>query len=349
MRAVLECMNRATRISYGFVLGLLALVAAMHMTVPLITVLFAFFAMNQLSFGHRWLGLVLFAVVLAAVVSGLWFFTGQALVALPKIANESIPRVIDYATARGLQLPFTDMGSLKEMVIGKVQEQLGEMSQIAGITKYLRAAAVEAVSVIIGIVVAISLFLTRKLDLGSHPGAEEGNLYAATGQAIVERFTTFYQSFATVMGAQIVISAINTALTTVFLVWNHYPHLGVVVVLTFLLGLLPILGNLLSNTLIISIGLTLSERTAILALVFLVVIHKLEYFLNSKIIGDRIRNPMWLTLLGLVIGERLMGIPGMILAPVVLHYIKVEMSRVKAEKVRGYGALSSSSAARPAA
>lgn len=335
-------MNRATRISYGFVLGLLALVAAMHMTVPLITVLFAFFAMNQLSFGHRWLGLVLFSVVMAGVVSGLWFFTGQALVALPKIANESIPRVIDYATARGLQLPFTDMGSLKEMVIGKVQEQLGEMSQIAGITKYLRAAAVEAVSVIIGIVVAISLFLTRKLDLGSHPGAEEGNLYAATGQAIVERFTTFYHSFATVMGAQIVISAINTALTTVFLAWNHYPHLGVVVVLTFLLGLLPILGNLLSNTLIIGIGLTLSERTAVLALVFLVVIHKLEYFLNSKIIGDRIRNPMWLTLLGLVIGERLMGIPGMILAPVVLHYIKVEMSRVKAEKVRGHGTLAAS-------
>lgn len=330
-------MNRATRISYGFVLGLLALVAAMHMTVPLITVLFAFFAMNQLSFGRRWLGLVLFSVAMAGVVSGLWFFTGQALVALPKIASESIPRVIDYATARGLQLPFTDMGSLKEMVIGKVQEQLGEMSQIAGITKYLRAAAVEAVSVIIGVVVAISLFLTRKLDLGSHPGAEEGNLYAATGQAIVERFTTFYQSFATVMGAQIVISAINTALTTVFLAWNHYPHLGVVVVLTFVLGLLPILGNLLSNTLIIGIGLTLSERTAVLALVFLVVIHKLEYFLNSKIIGDRIRNPMWLTLLGLVIGERLMGIPGMILAPVVLHYIKVEMSRVKAEKVRGHG------------
>ena len=340
-------MNRATRISYGFVLGLLALVAAMHMTVPLITVLFAFFAMHQLSFGRRWLGLVLFAVVLSGVVSGLWFFTGQALVALPKIAKESIPRVIDYATSRGFQLPFTDMGSLREMVLTKVQDQLGEMSQIAGITKYLRTAAVEAVSVIIGVVVAISLFLTRKLDLGSHPGAEEGNLYAATGQAIVERFTTFYHSFATVMGAQIVISAINTALTTVFLAWNHYPHLGVVVVLTFLLGLLPILGNLLSNTLIIGVGFTISEKTALLALLFLVVIHKLEYFLNSKIIGDRIRNPMWLTLLGLVIGERLMGIPGMILAPVVLHYIKVEMSRVKAEKVRGNGTLAS--APRPAA
>ena len=60
---------------------------------------------------------------------------------------------------------------------------------------------------------------------------------------------------------------------------------------------------------------------------FLVVLHKLEYFLNSKVIGDRIKNPMWLTLLGLIIGETLMGIPGMILAPVVLHYIKVEASK----------------------
>jgi len=38
---------------------------------------------------------------------------------------------------------------------------------------------------------------------------------------------------------------------------------------------------------------------------------------------------MWLTLLGLIVGEKLMGIPGMILAPVVLHYIKVEASQSK--------------------
>jgi predicted PurR-regulated permease PerM len=60
-----------------------------------------------------------------------------------------------------------------------------------------------------------------------------------------------------------------------------------------------------------------------------VAIHKLEYFLNSKIIGDRIRNPVWLTLIALIIGERLMGIPGLILAPVVLNYLRVEMLTVE--------------------
>ena len=81
------------------------------------------------------------------------------------------------------------------------------------------------------------------------------------------------------------------------------------------------------NTLIVGVAFTLSPNTALWSLVFLVVLHKLEYFLNSKVIGDRIKNPMWLTLLGLIIGETLMGIPGMILAPVVLHYIKVEASK----------------------
>src|SRR5437899_10894589 len=69
----------------------------------------------------------------------------------------------------------------------------------------------------------------------------------------------------------------------------------------------------------------MSPRLAIVALIFLVAVHKLEYFLNSKIIGDRIRNPVWLTLVALIIGERLMGIPGLILAPVVLNYLRVEM------------------------
>jgi predicted PurR-regulated permease PerM len=101
----------------------------------------------------------------------------------------------------------------------------------------------------------------------------------------------------------------------------------VITVLTFACGLLPIVGNLISNTLILSVAFTISPRDALIALIFLVVIHKLEYFLNSKIIGDRIRNPMWLTLLALILGEKLMGIPGIILAPVVLHYVKTEVSR----------------------
>jgi len=106
------------------------------------------------------------------------------------------------------------------------------------------------------------------------------------------------------------------------------PYAGIVIPLTFICGLLPIVGNLISNTLIVGIALGLvSPQMALGALVFLVGIHKLEYLLNSKIIGGRILHPMWLTLTGLILGESLMGIPGVILAPVILNYLKVEGSR----------------------
>ena len=40
---------------------------------------------------------------------------------------------------------------------------------------------------------------------------------------------------------------------------------------------------------------------------------------------------MWLTLLALLFGERLLGIPGIILAPVVLSFIKVQASKFEVQ------------------
>ena len=70
---------------------------------------------------------------------------------------------------------------------------------------------------------------------------------------------------------------------------------------------------------------TISLQLATVGLIYLVIIHKLEYLLNSRIIGGLIDTPMWMTLLGLVIGEALMGVPGVLLAPALLHYARAEM------------------------
>jgi predicted PurR-regulated permease PerM len=182
---------------------------------------------------------------------------------------------------------------------------------------------------VIGIVAAVSLFFKSGLDPYRNTHSVKNNLYSICCDEVSTRFRDFYRSFATVIGAQITISLINTMLTAIFVLAVRLPYGPLVVAITFLCGLVPIVGNLVSNTVIVFIALTVSLKLAIGALVFLVVIHKLEYFLNSKIIGDRIRNPVWLTLIALIIGERLMGIPGLILAPVVLNYVRVDMLKVE--------------------
>jgi predicted PurR-regulated permease PerM len=320
----LRSFSRPERLSYAIMVALLLLVGWLHMATLLLTALFAYLAVRFLSFGRsKALGIALFTLLLIGITWGLYLFGKQACVAFPKIAETTIPAVAGYAAEQGVQLPFSDWPSLKAEVLDVV---LGKAGNVGA---FVRAATFQLVYLIIGLVVAVSLFLNSKFRLEGDEHLTTENLYTLTMQELQQRFRTFYRSFSIVMGAQITISAVNTVATAAFLFGVGFPHAKVLTVFTFLCGLLPIIGNIISNTVITGVGFTLSPQMAGIALLFLIVIHKCEYFLNSKIIGRRIKNPMWLTLLGLLLGERLMGIPGMILAPVVLHYIKVEASRAQ--------------------
>ncbi len=318
-------MNQSTRISYVIMAVLLVLIGALHLGTLLLTALFGFFALRLFSFGKsKFLGLALYLVAIAVIGWGLIHFSRQAYLALPKIAETTIPAVTDFAQKQGIELPFTDYASLKDLTLDEVKQDF------ASLGRHAREAGFAVVQLFIGLVVAASLFLSAKWGTENDPGTARDSLYATVVNELSERFQIFFKSFAKVAGAQIIISAINTAFTCAFLVWAGYPYVMVLTATTFLCGVLPIIGNLISNTLIVFVGFTISPHTALFALIFLLVIHKLEYFLNSKIIGDRIKTPMWLTLIGIVLGEKLMGIPGMILAPIVLHYLKVEASQSKA-------------------
>jgi predicted PurR-regulated permease PerM len=321
-------VGRPVRVSYVFLLGTFILVAWLHMATPLLAALFSYLALTKLhrfKRRGRWLAVLLFLILLSGIVYALGHFTAHTVRALPEIVNKAIPSVIQWAGRYQIELPFTDYDSLKELGLDTMKSQA---TYLASVAKFARGATTQLVFLAVGCAVAIGLFLNPRLELDREKHLIPNNLYSLCCDQIAARFSTLYQSFATVMGAQIVISAINTVFTGAFALAVQLPYAVVVIGVTFLCGLLPILGNVISNTIIVAIGFTVSPETALTALAFLVLIHKLEYFLNSKIVGQRIRNPFWLTLLALILGEKLMGVPGMILAPVVLNYLKREAATV---------------------
>jgi len=323
--------GRQGRFSYLFIIGVLVLVAALHLAGPLLAALFTYLILTRLRLnrrGGKWVAVCILLAILAAIAYGLGYFVNQTVRALPEIADKAIPSVIETAKQKGIELPFTDYDSLKDVALDTVK---GEARYLSSFAKFARGATTHLLFLVVGCVVAISIFLTPQFELGSRSKTPRTDLYSVACAEIEKRFRIFYQSFLAVMGAQLVISAINTVLTAVFVLAMHLPYGVVIIGVTFLCGLLPVVGNLISNTIVVAIGFTISPKMALAALIFLVIIHKLEYFLNSKIVGWRIRNPLWLTLLGLLIGERLMGVPGMILAPVVLNYIKLEASSLNAK------------------
>ena len=314
-------MNRPAQISYILLALIMALIAWLHLGTFLLTSLFGYLILQLFCFrGRKALSVVLFLVTVATVGAGVIYFSSLAYRTLPKIAEISIPAMVEFAEKNGIDLPFTDFASLKQTALDEAREGFAVIGQ------YARDASIQFVLVVAGLVVALSLFLSSGWTADEAAPLVPGTLYAGVTREVTARFKTLYESFARAMRAQISISAINTVITTVFLIFRGYPSSGLLALFVFLCGLLPIVGNIISNTLIVVVGFAISPRTGLYALVFLIVIHKLEYFLNSKIVGKRINSPIWLTLIGLVVGERLMGISGMILAPTILHYIRVEAS-----------------------
>jgi predicted PurR-regulated permease PerM len=327
-------MTTPTRISYVVLALTLVLAGVLHLGAALLALLFSYFALQKLASltKNKWLALILFLFLAASIAYAAGHFIRAALAALPEVAEQSIPSASAWAEARQMQLPFTDFESLRTVIIDALKEEAHYLRNVVRLAGTTTAALL---FMLIGIVAGVSLFFNSQLDLYRESHATKNNLYSVLSEEISARFRDFYQSFALVMGAQMTISLINTILTAVFVLIIQLPNAPLVIPLTFLCGLLPIVGNLVSNTIIVCLAFTISLKVALAALIFLIAIHKLEYFLNSKIIGDRIRNPVWLTLLALIIGERLMGIPGMVLAPVVLNYLRVELAKIEVPPAMG--------------
>ncbi|MEY2494265.1 MAG: hypothetical protein QOJ45_757 [Verrucomicrobiota bacterium] len=321
-------MTKYARFSYAVLAAVLILVGFLQLGAPLLALLFSYFVLTNLGrfIPNKWITLAIFIILVAGIGYTAGHFIRAAISALPKIADNSIPSAIAWAQAHDLNLPFTDFDSLKAHAMTTVKDEARYLGDFAN---FARHASTTFVFIIIAIVCAVSLFFNSQLDLFRESHKVRNNLYSVCCNEITARFSEFYRSFSTVIGAQMTISAINTVLTAIFVFAIGIPYAPVVIGLTFLCGLFPIVGNVVSNTVIVFIGFLVSPKVAIGALIFLVVIHKLEYFLNSKIIGARIRNPIWLTLIGLIIGEKLMGVPGMILSPVILNYLRVEMSKLE--------------------
>jgi predicted PurR-regulated permease PerM len=146
-------------------------------------------------------------------------------------------------------------------------------------------------------------------------------------------FNALKNSFTQVVFAQVRIAAINAVLTGVFLLGimplidRPIPMAGTLVAITFLTGLIPVLGNLISNTIIVILALSSSPVDAGLALGWLVAIHKLEYFLNAHIVGNRIRAHAWELLIMMLLMEAVFGIAGLISAPIMYAQIKSILHR----------------------
>lgn len=275
----------------------------------------------------RWLAVALLAVVviglLVLFVLGLVaFFRSDA--GSPEELYKRMMIIVDQARAQlptwvDRQLPTTS----EEMrrVLAEWISRHTETLQLAG-KETVRVLAQLLIGMVLGALVAL------------HAARGEPNK-APLAQALSARCQNLSGAFHDIVFAQIKISLLNTIFSALFLLVAlplfgvHVPLAKTLVGITFIVGLLPVVGNLISNTLVVIVTLSISIWVALAALIFLITIHKLEYFLNARIVGSQIRARAWELLLAMVVMEAAFGLPGVVAAPIYYAYLKRELIAAK--------------------
>lgn len=218
-----------------------------------------------------------------------------------------------------------ELDGLKETFFSFASEHLAE------ITNFTKSGAKIFLLTIIGGIISILISIhnsSKQIKNIKEDLAVDKTRERKIGELISYEIDQLQKSFNKVFFAQAKISLINTTLTAIYLflilpvVGIELPYAKSIILLTFFCGLLPVVGNLISNAIIVLISLTVSFMAAVISLGYLIIIHKLEYFINAKIIGSQIKSHAFEILLIMVFFEICFGMPGLIIAPFLYGYIK---------------------------
>ena len=233
-------------------------------------------------------------------------------------------KLADMVEASRQQLPLwissaipDDVDGLKRILIDTLREHAGEAKVVGQEAGHI------IVHILLGMIIASMVALQ---DVGA---PHKTRPFA---MALSQRLHNLADIFHRVVFAQVRISLINTIFTAIFLAvilpmaGVHLPLVKSMIAVTFIAGLIPVVGNIISNTVIVIVSLSYSLQMAVVSLTFMIVIHKLEYFLNARIIGSQVNAKAWELLTAILVMETLFGLPGVVAAPVFYSYLKKELS-----------------------
>ncbi|MBI4911248.1 MAG: AI-2E family transporter [Acidobacteria bacterium] len=263
--------------------------------------------------------LVLVALGLAGAaalgLSALWKIRTTALPELLARMAQTLDSTRSWLGGRYIPEELADADTLREALSGFLKSHAAEFKAAGG------QAGKALAHILAGVALGVLGAFHHKDPEGPRPLAA----------ALAGRLERFRSAFEAIVFAQVKISLVNTLLTAAYL-YGVLPLFGVhlplrftLVLVTFFAGLLPVLGNVLSNTAVVLISLGSGPGVAAASLAFLVLVHKLEYFVNAKIVGSRIHAQAWEVLGSMILMEIAFGTPGIVLAPILYAYAKGEL------------------------
>lgn len=255
-----------------------------------------------------------FGIIMALV---LFFSTGEeTLTLLLRKMAEILETSRAALPAAMVQYLPDNVNDMQQQLVIWLRENANELKGVG------KDAGITTVHILVGIIIGAMISLREASTVSN---------LRPLARALEERVSRLGDAFTNVVFAQIKIATINAIATAIYLViilplfGVELPLVKTMIMLTFVFGLLPVAGNLMSNTVIVVVSLSHSVYIAGASLLYLVLIHKVEYFLNAKIIGTQIRARPWEILIAMLVMEAIFGMAGIVAAAIYYAYLKDEL------------------------
>lgn len=133
----------------------------------------------------------------------------------------------------------------------------------------------------------------------------------------------FVHSFGKVIEVQFLIALVNSILSTFFLWIFGFPNLFALAIMIFLLGLIPVMGVIISLIPLCAIAFKIGGFIKIVyVLVMIAIVHAVEtYFLNPKFMSNKTHLPIFYTFLILLLSEHFLGVWGLIVGVPIFMFL----------------------------
>ena len=174
----------------------------------------------------------------------------------------------------------------------------------------------------------LSLLFSFLFILERHKIGAIGETIKTSRIAFIYRYlllfaSSFCYTFGKVMKVQVVIAAINCAISMVYLTISGFPNIMVLGIMIFILGLIPVAGVFISLVPLCIIAFNLGGAIKIVeVLIMIAIIHSIEaYFLNPKLMSYRTSLPVSIVFVVLIISQRYLGAWGLLIGVPIFIYI----------------------------
>ncbi len=232
---------------------------------------------------------------------------------------------------------------LKEMeeneIVRRIREHLPDSSKLAERAKEYSEAALHAVSMIghLAMFALIALILSIIYTLEEHELHElhEKIDPKSLMGTVLRWFEYVAEAIRITIQLQLVVAAVNTALTLPVLLILGIHHVPSLMILIFVSGLIPVVGNVVSGAVLSLLAYQAKGVAGIGVFVVLTfVLHKIEaYYLNPRLTSKHVHLPGFAIVVSLICWEHLLGFVGLFVSfPFLFVASKIRSEMIKAEE-----------------